>query len=163
MDRPKEFDEALLEAIPRLKFFAMKLAGSAEGKDLLNSTIVRMLAGWPSFTLGTSMFAWGSCIMHNLHINSFRKKNIEFPMPEDDHGKLLDIGIIESNAENTAYCKEVFLAMQYLSVPHRHILTMRTLGYTYEEMALDMDVEIGTVKSRLNRASEALGRILANA
>lgn len=51
----------------------------------------------------------------------------------------------------------VHQALQRLSSPHRLVLVLYDLnGFSYEEVGRVLDVPVGTVKSRLNRARHAL-------
>jgi RNA polymerase sigma-70 factor (ECF subfamily) len=48
-------------------------------------------------------------------------------------------------------------AISRLSENHREVLTMRDIeGYSYEEIGGMLDLELGTVKSRINRARSAV-------
>ena len=52
-------------------------------------------------------------------------------------------------------------AIAQLSEDHRIIITLRDMeGYSYEEIAEMLELEIGTVKSRLNRARQAIKEYL---
>ena len=52
-------------------------------------------------------------------------------------------------------------AIGQLSEDHRIIITLRDMeGYSYEEIAEMLELEIGTVKSRLNRARQAIKEYL---
>ena len=52
-------------------------------------------------------------------------------------------------------------AMGKLSLEHKEIITLRDIeGYSYDEIANMLSLEVGTVKSRINRARSALKKIL---
>jgi len=54
-------------------------------------------------------------------------------------------------------------AINRLSREHREILVLRDMeGYSYEEIAEMLDLELGTVKSRINRARRAVKDFLKN-
>ena len=51
--------------------------------------------------------------------------------------------------------------MERLDASHREILLMRTqLNLSYEEIATNLGINVGTVKSRVNRARAQLKRML---
>lgn len=67
----------------------------------------------------------------------------------------------EEMAEREAEREAVRDAIAQLSENHRQIIMLRDIeGYTYEEISDMLDLEIGTVKSRLNRARLAVKEFL---
>ena len=47
-------------------------------------------------------------------------------------------------------------ALEKLSSEHRVVLALRAAGLEYEEIATELDLPVGTIRSRLNRARRAL-------
>ena len=69
----------------------------------------------------------------------------------------------ESVLQKREQAKRVRSAIRQLSDDHREIIVLRDLeGYSYEEIASMLSLDIGTVKSRLNRARGALKNLLSD-
>lgn len=63
----------------------------------------------------------------------------------------------ETSAEINETQRIVRMALSRISEAHRKILILRDMeGYSYDEIAEMLDIELGTVKSRINRARQAL-------
>lgn len=59
--------------------------------------------------------------------------------------------------------REISMALTQISAEHRLVLTLREVeGYSYEEIADILGANIGTIKSRINRARLALREILTS-
>ena len=64
-------------------------------------------------------------------------------------------------AERTEVRTAVAAGLQQLSEGHRQVLVLREIqGLSYEEIADVLEVDLGTVKSRISRARTALRKIL---
>jgi RNA polymerase sigma-70 factor (ECF subfamily) len=64
-------------------------------------------------------------------------------------------------AQHNEFVKKVAECMEQLRPEHARILTMRNVrNLSYEEIAEDLGLSIGTVKSRINRAREALRELM---
>lgn len=91
-----------------------------------------------------------------LSIDSSGEENEGFDVPDEK---------ISASPEKTALQNEknrlLYEAIQKLSDEHREIIILRDLNdYSYEDIAQKLEIEPGTVKSRLHRAREALRKIL---
>ena len=66
-------------------------------------------------------------------------------------------------AEHNEFVKKVAECMEQLKPEHARILTMRNIrNQSYEEIAEELSLSIGTVKSRINRAREALRQLMGD-
>src|SRR5687768_11045847 len=79
------FAEDLVALLPRLRRFALSLAGSAaEAEDLLQTACERALRAREQWMPGTRLDSWVYRIMQNLWIDTIRKRRTEgVPQPID--------------------------------------------------------------------------------
>lgn len=166
MDRPKEFDRQLLKALPRLKAHAIYLTrNSHDANDLLQDTMIRAMRGWQTFDCSTNIEAWLTTIMTHGRLNdmryAFRRYETQFPVrPGTDVPIEFAHYAVEPNGDARVYLSEVCGALDKLMPHHKATLELDAMGYSYLEMAERTETKLGTIKSRLNRAHEALEKRL---
>jgi RNA polymerase sigma-70 factor, ECF subfamily len=150
----------LLAAIPRLRAFAISLAGSVDkADDLVQETLLKAWSNLDSFQPGTNMPAWLFTILRNVFYSDFRKKRREVQDTDSQFANTLS-----SAPTQTAHMDLTDLqsAMQTLPENQREALYLvGASGLSYEEVAEICGCAIGTVKSRVNRARARLQEILA--
>jgi Sigma-70 region 2 len=70
--------EAMLEAVPSLRAFAISLCGNVDrADDLVQEALLRAWANMGSFQPGTNMSAWLFTILRNLFRSEYRKRRAE--------------------------------------------------------------------------------------
>jgi RNA polymerase sigma-70 factor (ECF subfamily) len=157
-DHP-DTQEALLKAIPHLRAFAISLTGSLDrADDLVQEALVRGLSHLDQFTPGTSMRAWLFTILRNQFHTTFRKTAREI---EDPEGTIA--GRLSSLPEQHGHLDlaDLQIALAKLPVHQREVLLLiGAEGLSYEETARIVGANIGTVKSRMNRARARLAELL---
>ena len=106
--------------------------------------------------------SWLRRVVTNLSINALQRTRRPAALPERSHDRALQAGPPPERDLHVAEDLEtVQAAMDELDPPKRAILMLRAAeGLSYEEIAEHLDVPIGTVMSRLNRARTALLEIL---
>lgn len=63
--------------------------------------------------------------------------------------------------ESQDRCRAVLAALDALPAPSREVLSLAVWGgLTYEQIATELDIEVGTVKSRLSRARRRLAPVV---
>ncbi|MDQ7792735.1 MAG: sigma-70 family RNA polymerase sigma factor, partial [Clostridia bacterium] len=114
---------------------------------------------------------WLHRITVNVWINVKRKQrsvvSLDEPLNTGDGEVQRELAATSEGPEEAAERREfqelVQAALQEISAEHRTVLVLRELqGYTYEEIAEILDCSLGTVKSRINRARQALKEKLAS-
>jgi RNA polymerase sigma-70 factor, ECF subfamily len=151
----------MVELIPRLRRYARVLVRDSDRADeFVQEALVRGVARIDQFQPGTDLRAWLFTILHNLVVSSFRR---------DKHRALLAErqGPPEQatlpRQEDWTELRQVETAMKRLDPRYRDLLLLASVtGASYEELARELSIPIGTVRSRLNRARSHLKRQLEN-
>lgn len=134
---------------------AYRLTGSKDdAEDLLQDTFLKAYRSVEKFEEGTNPGAWVYTIMRNTFLNNIRSKKSRETL-------LFDEGAAERLADTANSGEEMDEELQTvlnsLPVDMRTALVAREInGLSYQEIADSMGLPIGTVKSRINRAREAL-------
>jgi RNA polymerase sigma-70 factor, ECF subfamily len=154
-----ELRASLLNAIPHLRAFAISLTGKVDqADDLVQEAIMRGLSHLDSFTPGTDLQAWLFTILRNLFYTSLRKRRREV---EDPDGMMAGMLSAPPEQHGRLDLNDLRTALGKLSVEQREaLLLVGAEGLSYEEAAAICEVNIGTIKSRINRARTRLAELL---
>jgi RNA polymerase sigma-70 factor (ECF subfamily) len=146
----------LEEEIPRLRRYARFLVRDVDqADDLVQECLTRAIAKIDSWTEGTNLRAWLFVILKNCHINEIRH-NRRMAVDGDVDAEHETPAVAPSQDTHMAL-REVRDAFLTLSQEHREVLLLVAIeGLQYEEAAVVLDVALGTVRSRLSRARQAL-------
>lgn len=154
------FESQVLELLPRLRRFAIGLAGSpSDGDDLCQMTIERALTRQNQWQEGTRLDSWMYRIMRNIYIDEGRattRRRETFVDP--DAG--LSVGS-EGAQEAQVELTMVDRAMARLPEDQREaVLLVMVEGYSYKEASEIVGCPTGTLNSRLVRGRDALMQML---
>lgn len=152
----------LINEKEKLYKFAYKLTrNQSDADDLLQSTLLRAIEKKHLFEKGTNLFSWTSKIMYNLFVSGYRRRT-KFET-QYDPDSYIEQESVEATQETKMALKEVGAAMNSISNDHQQILIMVCVkGMPYADVSNALRIPVGTVRSRLSRAREALGNELAN-
>ncbi len=159
-----EFDRKLISLENPLKYFAIKLTSDIEdAEDLLQETFLKALKYKDKFEEQTNLKSWLYTIMKNTFINNYRRnarKNKLMVRGEDAaYGKRSKAAL--AIAPDSVYNhKEILVALSKLGEELRVPFNMHQEGYKYKEIAKELDLPIGTIKSRIFIARQKLGEEL---
>lgn len=153
-----EFQKQLLAVAPALQRFAISLAREqATAEDLVQETLLRAWRNRASYQHGTNLEAWTFTILRNLFY-SHRRKHRE--VQDDDGGYAARLITLPEQAGRLDL-QDVQAALNRLAPMMRDALVLVTISnMTYEEVAVVLGCQVGTVKSRVWRARDQLTRIL---
>ncbi len=167
-NRSSTFEQEALPHLDSLYSFALRLSGdSIQAEDLVQETMLKAYRSWHQYQSGTNVRAWLFTILRNNFVGVYRRRKHEKHSVEvkeieattvfdevqeiDPEGRFFD-GLVDD---------EVIRAIRALPIEYRDTLVLRDLeGLTYAEIAQVTGVPVGTVRSRLFRARQALQRQL---
>jgi RNA polymerase sigma-70 factor (ECF subfamily) len=146
----------MVALVPQLRAFARSLTGGDThlADDLVQDTVMLALRARDQFTPGTNLKAWLLRILHNRFRSVVRRKHVAAEVGDEE---LLHRCSTPATQENALEVKAFKAAFGALSPVHREVLVLVGVhGLTYEQVAEICGCEIGTVKSRVNRARATL-------
>jgi RNA polymerase sigma-70 factor, ECF subfamily len=155
---PAPRDELLVH-IPSLRAFAVSLSGQIDrADDLVQETLVKAWRNLGSFTEGTNMRAWLFTILRNVYISDIRRRRREV---QDTDGVFAEGVAVAPQQNGHMDLADFRKALTELPNEQREALILiGAAEFSYEEAAEISGCAVGTVKSRVNRARNALARRL---
>lgn len=165
-------DEAAFGELVRLhekKVYRLALrmcASPEDAEDVAQEAFLSAWKGLPSFRGEAGFSTWLYRLTSNAaidHLRRTRRQRGEGSL--DDEGLGLEAAdpapSPQEEAEGMELREAVAEGMGRLSDSHRQALALREIQeLSYEEIASVLEVDLGTVKSRISRAREALRKIL---
>ncbi|MBN4094393.1 sigma-70 family RNA polymerase sigma factor [Methylobacterium sp. OT2] len=152
---PFDFRGDIIKALPALRTFALSLVGDvSRADDLVQETFVKAWANQQRFRPGTNFTAWLFTILRNQFYTDLRKTRREV---EDVDGTHAGQMTSPSDQEDASTLKVVWERLGDLpSAQRQALLLVGAEGHTYEEAAVMLGCQVGTVKSRVSRARSSL-------
>jgi RNA polymerase sigma-70 factor (ECF subfamily) len=152
----QEFRDGIVAAMPRLRSFALSMCYDQDkADDLVQDTMLAAIANERQFTPGTILDAWLFTILRNKFRSGLRKHAREV---EDPDGLIAGTVAIEDSGLKKLEAKEAIELIEMMPPQWREPLRMIGDGATYEEIANELCEQVGTIKSRVNRARAMLGK-----
>jgi RNA polymerase sigma-70 factor (ECF subfamily) len=148
-----EFNNMIIELKQPMKAFALNLTREREDAlDLVQETYYRAISNQDKFNEGTNLKAWVMTIMKNIFINNYRKASKRNTILDSTENQFLlnsrDISIA-NQAERDFVMKDLIGAINNLDIEYRRPFLMHYQGFKYDEIASDLQLPLGTVKSRI--------------
>lgn len=128
-------------------------------EDLAQETFIRALKALPRFDLkGSASFpTWLFKIASRLAINELQRRRPKTEPLETTREAIPGAGRADANLRRERIAKAIADAVAALSPEFRAAFLMREYhGFEYEEIAAALELDLGTVKSRLHRARRSL-------
>jgi len=149
-------NQDLVSESEKLQKFAYKLTqNKSDADDLLQSTLLRAIEKKHLFQDNTNLFSWSSKIMYNMFVSAYRRRT-KFETQYDPE-RYIERESVEASQDVKMELNDVENAMNNISKDHREILTLVCVkGMQYAEVSEALQIPVGTVRSRLSRAREAL-------
>lgn len=154
------FREDVLQIVPHLRAFARTLTNGDPhfADDLVQDTVVNALQAQSQFEEGSNLKAWLFTILRNRFRSLIARKHVKSEIGDDDLERLSTVPAHQESRIEVMAFKKAFVK---LSPAHREVLVLAVIhGYSYEHIADICGCEVGTVKSRVNRARNLLKAML---
>lgn len=176
VERVQAGDKAAFDLLVRkyqhrvLKLVGRFVSDAAEAEDVAQEAFLKAYRALASFRGDSAFYTWLYRIAINTAKNALvsnRRRPVDFDLdlqdPEqyDRHARLKESDTPEGVLLTEEIRNVVERAMEQLPEDLRTAIILRELeGMSYEEIAEAMDCPVGTVRSRIFRAREAIDRKL---
>lgn len=155
-----EFNHTIIGLQPVLKMYTRRFTKDREeSEDLLQDTILKALANREKFIPNSNCKAWLFTIMKNTFINKYRKKsrlNTYTDESEDQYHLNVADTNINGSPEKLLNYKELKGILANLKDIYLIPFQMYMEGFKYHEISEELDLPIGTIKTRIFHARQIL-------
>ena len=170
-------EQLILRYQNRIYNVILKICANADdAAELTQETFVKVIENIDEFEGRSGFYTWAFRIAVNLTLN-YCKRSVKLGIrsldaENDEHnrqarGVLKEFLSDDSSpdpavvAQNKELCEIAIKSLMRLEDPQRAVVVLRDIeGMNYAQIAKVLDVELGTVKSRLSRARSNLREIL---
>ncbi|MGM0612959.1 MAG: RNA polymerase sigma factor [Bacteroidota bacterium] len=148
-----EFNQQITDLYKNLEYFALSLTQNEnDAQDLLQETYLKALKYRDKFVQPNNLKAWLFTIMKNTFINNYRRK-VKARTIIDTTDDLYYLNSYNeskfASPESQMNHQEIDNQVNSLDKDYRVPFEMHTRGYKYKEIAEELELSIGTVKSRI--------------
>ncbi|MDW8272661.1 MAG: RNA polymerase sigma factor [Chitinophagales bacterium] len=124
-----------------------------ETEDLLQDTYYRAIANKEKFVEGTNIKAWLFTIMKNIFINNYRRNQKRgVVLDNSENGTFLENvckDVVKNEGDRAFMREHIKKAIEGVSKDFTEPFLMYFEGFKYQEIAEQLDLPLGTVKSRI--------------
>lgn len=166
MKTNKSFEERIIGLQGNLFNFAYQLTTNREqAEDLLQDTTLKALSNEDKYVDNVNFKGWIFTIMRNIFINNYRQ-NVRKATVIDQTEDLFHLNISQDSGietpEGSFAVKEISTALNAFSDEYRIPFNMFVAGYKYNEIAEQLNLPLGTIKSRIFFARKKLRDVLVD-
>lgn len=151
------------------------LKNKQDAEEVTQDAFIRAHRGLENFRGDASFSTWlyqiATNLAHNRYWYWFRRKrdqSISLDQPIGDEGDMTLENVMPAEGESPAeaavtqeFMDRVTECMTGLNDKHREVLLLRNVhNLSYEEIANQLQISVGTVKSRIARARESLRELM---
>ncbi|MDR0834314.1 MAG: RNA polymerase sigma factor [Candidatus Symbiothrix sp.] len=159
-----QFQTRILSVQDNMLNFAAMLTGNRnDANDLFQDTVLKALNNKEKYVDNINFKGWMFTIMRNLFVNNYRKA-VRSQTIIDQTEDLYHLNLSQNSGfespEGAFTIKEINGAINRLHTELKMPFSMFVAGYQYNEIADQLQVPLGTVKSRIFFARKELQGVL---
>lgn len=127
--------------------------------DLVQDTTLKVLDKGDNYTESDNFKGWVFTIMRNLFINNYRRtqrRGIVSDYSEEQYLINASTETTSDTPEDTMSVHEIIDILNTFAEEYRRPFSMHLSGYKYSEIAEEMGLPVGTIKSRIFFARKRL-------
>ncbi len=161
----EEHERELVDIQALLQRYAISLTHDVENaNDLLQDTFLRILTQMEKYEEQGCFEAWAKTVMRRTFLNNAKKisRKCETIVDGYDYVENDREHPLAADCESILIGEEICNAVKMLPPKHSKMIVMRINGYKYEEIASQMKLSVGCVKSTIFSARSNLKSILKN-
>ena len=157
-------DAVFREQAPRLHRLAMRFYGQPEAaEDVMQETFVRALERIEQFRSDADVATWLYRIAVNVCLDNLRRDARRRARPIEEASEVAGCPKLIRDVERRWMLDAVDRGLERLKPEHRLLIILRDLEeMSYDEIGAVTGLPIGTISSRLNRARQALARVIGS-
>ena len=167
------FETLVLEYEKNVYNIALRMTGNSEdASDMTQEAFIKAFNSLQSFRGDSKFSVWLYRIVSNVCLDFLRSRNRRPTVSlsvEDDDGEDTQLDVADESQspelllDRKLTRESVRRGLDSLPPDYRQILLLREIqGFSYEEISKALDLEVGTVKSRIFRARKRLCSFLIN-
>ncbi|MDE6417729.1 MAG: RNA polymerase sigma factor [Duncaniella sp.] len=154
------FQNKLMALQANMLNFAFMLTSDRDNAyDLLQDTMLKVLDSEEKYAENVNFKGWVFTIMRNIFINNYRRA-VRNATVVDQTEDLYHLNISQDSGlatpEGALSAGEITTAIQEMPKEYSEPFSLYVSGYKYEEIAKELSLPLGTVKSRIFFARKRL-------
>ena len=152
-----DFQAQVVNLSDYINGFAMKYTRNRDNAmDLAQETILRAFLNHDKFRTNTNLKGWLKIMMRNIFINGVRKKSNQMIHCDSDSYRVMTGESDTFTPIDQLMEGEIISQIEALNDELRKPFELHLEGYKYKEIAQQLEIPIGTVKSRVFQARKKL-------
>jgi RNA polymerase sigma factor (sigma-70 family) len=140
--------------------FAMSFTKNEEdANDLVQDTFLKAIGSYHLYTEGTNLKAWLYTILKNTYLNAYRRttrRNKVLEVTDEFLSHQLVLSSATNRGVEQMVSEDITKAMKMLPDMYRTPFLKFFEGFKYIEIADELNIPIGTVKTRIHIARKIL-------